>query len=160
MPFKIIDEQLVNSVAQTAQNSALKRSLYVMHESNDDKVHRLVSVIEPGSYLRPHRHLDPNKIEIFMILKGKLAVVEFAEDGRPSGHVILEAGKSPWGVEVPPASWHMSIALEPDTTVFTIVEGPWDPKTHKKFPTWAPLADDTQAVEAFVGKVRQELMLY
>lgn len=158
--LRLIDARLLNDVTSMAQNSTRRRSLYAFHDQNDDKLHRLLNVIEPDSYTRPHKHESPDKVEVFICLQGKLAIVEFADDGRIVNHVILEAGRSPWGVEVTPTTWHMSVALVPDTAVYEVVEGPWDPRTHKKFPTWAPAEEEKEEGEKFIARVRQELMLY
>lgn len=160
MPVRLIDDALINEVIQSAQNSARHRSLYNLHERNEEKVHRLIRVLEPESYIQPHKHESPNRTESFIILRGKLAVVIFADDGRISEHVVLEAGKSPWGVEVPSATWHTTLALEPDSTIFEVLQGPWDPKTHKKFPQWAPAETDQAGGQAFITRIREELMLY
>ncbi len=160
MPFRLINEQLVNEVSVAAQNSKRLRSYYTFHQSDRELTHRLVKAVEPGSYIRPHKHDKPDKSQSFISLRGKFVVVLFAEDGRVAEHVVLEAGKSPWGVEIPPTEWHTMMALEPGTVVYEVVEGPWDPTTHKTYPTWAPSDDDTVAATAFIGKIRQELMLY
>lgn len=161
MPFTVIDDKLMNDITAASQNSARRRSIYTFHTSNDDKMHRLLNVIQPDSYSRPHKHDEPDKVEVFIPLRGKMAVVIFAEDGRVAEHVVLQAGEtSPWGVEVPPKTWHMTLALEPDTAIYEVVEGPWDPATHKKFPTWAPAENDMAAAQDFIAKIRQELMLY
>jgi cupin fold WbuC family metalloprotein len=160
MLIKLIDDKLINEVIQSAQNSARRRSLYSLHERNEEKVHRLIRVLEPESYVQPHKHENPYRMESFIILRGKLTVVIFADDGRVSEHVVLEAGKSPWGVEVPGTIWHTTIALEPDTTLFEVLQGPWDPKTHKKLPQWAPTEADHVGGQAFIARIREELMLY
>ena len=161
MPFTVIDDKLMNDVTAAAQNSSRRRSLYNFHTGNEDKVHRMLNVIEPDSYIQPHKHEDPDKVEVFIPLRGKLLMVIFADDGRIAEHIVIKAGEtSPWGVEVPPKTWHMTLALEPDTAVYEVVEGPWDPTSHKKYPTWAPPEDDKEAAKAFIAKIRQELMLY
>jgi len=160
MLLKLIDDVLVNDVAEAAKNSARQRSSYSMHLSNEDKVQRLVSVLEPNSYVRPHKHENPDKVEIFVILRGKLLVAVFAEDGRVAEHLVLTAGQSPWGVEVPPGAWHMTLALEPATAIYEVVEGPWEEHSHKKYPDWAPAEEDKKAAQEFIARVRQELMLY
>ncbi len=160
MQLKLIDDSLVKDVTRAAENSARRRSSYAMHVSNDEKIQRLVSVLETDSYVRPHKHENPDKVEVFIVLQGKLLVVLFAEDGRISEHVVLEFGKSPWGVEVPPGAWHMTVALEPATALYEVVEGPWQDHSHKKYPTWAPAEEEKEAAQAFIARVRQELMLY
>lgn len=161
MPFTVIDDKLMNDVTAASRNSKRKRSLYSFHASNDDKVHRLLNVMQPESYSRPHKHEEPDKVEIFIPLRGKIAVIIFAEDGRPAEHIVIKAGEtSPWAVEVPVKTWHMTLALEPDTAVYQVVEGPWDPATHKKYPVWAPVEENQVEVKEFIAKIRQELMLY
>lgn len=160
MYLKLIDEVIVNDVTQTAVNSARRRSSYTMHLSNDDKIQRLVSVLEPDSYVRPHKHENPDKVEVFLILRGTLLLVVFADDGRIVEHVVLKAGQSPWGAEVPPGTWHMTMALEPATALYEVVEGPWQDHSHKKYPDWAPPEEDKSAAQAYMAGVRQELMLY
>lgn len=161
MPFTVIDDKLMNDVTAAAQNSSRHRSLYSFHTSNEDKIHRMLNVIEPDSYSRPHKHEDPDKTEVFIPLRGKIAIIIFAEDGRPAEHIVIKGGEtSPWGVEVPPKTWHMTLALEPDTAVYEVVEGPWDPSTHKKYPAWAPEENNETAAQDFIARLRQELMLY
>jgi cupin fold WbuC family metalloprotein len=160
MPFRFINEQLINEVSTAAKNSSLQRSYFTFHQSDQELAHRLVKAVEPGSYIRPHKHNKPDKSQTFIVLRGKFVVVLFAEDGRVSEHVVLEAGKSPWGVEIPPTEWHMMMALETGTVVYEVVEGPWDPTTHKTYPTWAPDENDEPAAQGFIAKIRQELMLY
>ena len=160
MPFILIDETLASEAIQAARNSTRHRSLYPLHKRNEDKVHRLLRALEPDSYVAPHRHDHQNHTESFIVLKGKLAVVLFADDGRPSEHVVLTAGVSPWGVEVPAGTWHTTLALEPGTVLFEVLEGPWNPATHKQFPSWAVSESDVAAGQAFIVRLREDLMLY
>lgn len=160
MQLKTIDDNIVKDVATASVNSSRRRSSYAMHLTSDDKIQRLVSVLEPDSYVRPHKHEDPDKVEVFIVLKGRLLVAVFAQDGRVSEHIVLEAGKSPWGVEIPPGLWHMTLALEPDTAFYEVVEGPWQEDSHKKYPDWSPAEEDKSGGAEFIAKVRQELMLY
>ena len=45
------------------------------HKSESEPANRLLNAIEPGSYIRPHRHLDPNKDETMVVLKGSLGML-------------------------------------------------------------------------------------
>lgn len=161
MPFTLIDDKLMNEVTAAAQNNSRRRSSYAFHRSNQESLQRLVSVFEPDTYVRPHKHTDGDKVEVFIPLRGKFVLVTFADDGRVAEHVVLEAGEtSPWGAEVPPGTWHTIIALAPDTAVYRVGSGPWTEQAHKQYPTWAPQEEDGEAGQAFVARVRQELMLY
>ncbi len=160
MSLKLINSETIKEVAATAQNSSRHRSIYTYHDNNADKLHRMINVIEPDSYIQPHKHEDPDKTEVFIILQGKLLVVIMADDGRVMESVTLEAGKSPWGVEVPPGVWHTTVSLEPDTAIYEVLEGPWDPKTHKKLAPFAPAETEIAAGQKYIASLRQELMLY
>ncbi|MBU1038681.1 WbuC family cupin fold metalloprotein [Patescibacteria group bacterium] len=160
MSFKLLDDNLINEIAAAAQNSARRRSLYTFHQDNDDKIHRLLNVIQPDSYVRPHKHQSPDKVEVMVVLQGKLAMVEFAEDGRPASQIILTAKVSPYVLEIESNTWHMSIALEADTAVYIVTEGPWQPATHKIMAPWSPEEQDTVAAQKYLAGLRQELMLY
>ena len=66
--MKIIDEQLLNETQAKAMKSPRLRMNYNFHEQLDDPINRLLNAMEPGTYLRPHRHLNPAKDEIFLLL--------------------------------------------------------------------------------------------
>lgn len=72
--MKIIDKQLLDKTSEQAKQSPRLRMNYNFHERLDDPVNRLLNAMEPGSYIRPHRHLDPDKDEIFLLLRGKAVV--------------------------------------------------------------------------------------
>lgn len=54
---------------------------YNFHEQLDDPVNRLLNAMEPDTYIRPHRHLNPDKDEIFLLLRGKAMLFIFDNDG-------------------------------------------------------------------------------
>ena len=71
--MKIINEQLLDETQAKALQSPRLRMNYNFHEKLDDPINRLLNAMEPGTYLRPHRHLNPAKDEIFLLLRGKVA---------------------------------------------------------------------------------------
>ena len=79
--MKIINEQLLDETQAKALQSPRLRMNYNFHERLDDPINRLLNAMEPGTYLRPHRHLNPAKDEIFLLLRGKVAVFLFDEEG-------------------------------------------------------------------------------
>ncbi len=40
------------------------------HKQNSDTLHRMLNAVQPDSYVRPHRHLDPPKAEAWILLQG------------------------------------------------------------------------------------------
>ncbi|MBI5165767.1 MAG: WbuC family cupin fold metalloprotein [Magnetospirillum sp.] len=93
-----------------------------LHAVLEDPIQRLVNALEPGTYIRPHRH-GPGVWEAFILLRGRAAVLTFDEDGRVAERVELAAD----GVvvaELAEGTRHTIVSLAPDTAVFEIKPGP------------------------------------
>lgn len=98
----------------------------------------MLNALQPGSYVRPHRHLSPPKAESIVLLRGKLGFVTFLDDGSVDRRLVLAAGSASFGVDCHPGLFHTIFALEPDTVVFEVKPGPYDPASDKDFAPWAP----------------------
>ena len=59
----IIDEDLLNKVSEQAKTSPRLRMNYNFHQSLEDKCHRFLNAVEPGTKVEIHRH--PTKDESF-----------------------------------------------------------------------------------------------
>jgi cupin fold WbuC family metalloprotein len=59
--LRLLDRALLDAVSSDAAARPRLRANYNFHPADDFPAHRLLNAIEPGSYLPPHRHLDPNK---------------------------------------------------------------------------------------------------
>ncbi len=114
------------------------RNLHAM----DDRVHRLFNAIEPGSYIRPHRHLHPPKAETMVLAAGRLGFLSFREDGTVADRVVLDAAGETFGVDVPPGVWHTFVSLAPGTVVFEAKEGPYVAPGELDAASWAPAEGD------------------
>ncbi len=144
--IEIINNSQLNNIISEAQSSVRKRKNHNYHKTFSDPINRMLNAIEPGSYIQPHKHEDPDKREIFLLLKGKLAVVFFNNAGKPVEHVILE-NKENYGVEISPSVWHTIIALETGTVVYEIKDGPYSVSDDKNFADWAPKEGDDNCRE-------------
>ena len=98
--MKIINEQLLDETQAKALQSPRLRMNYNFHEKLDDPINRLLNAMEPGTYLRPHRHLNPAKDEIFLLLRGKVAVFLFDEEGNITEKTILNPKEGAYGAEI------------------------------------------------------------
>lgn len=78
--MKVIDRDLLDKVAAEAKGSPRLRMNYNFHQSLDDKYHRFLNALEPGTIIPIHHH--PTKDETFIILRGKVKVSTFNDDGR------------------------------------------------------------------------------
>ena len=85
-----ISDKLIRQVAAKARNSKRKRLNYNFHKSYNEKVQRLLNVAYPGTYIRPHKHENPDKVEVFIILNGKVKIiVDNEEDYLEKGDAVL-----------------------------------------------------------------------
>tara|TARA_B110000211_G_scaffold36730_1_gene36958 strand:+ start:85 stop:585 length:501 start_codon:yes stop_codon:yes gene_type:complete len=141
--FVLYDEILQDLTLQ-ADLSARSRQTVNIHASYQEPCQRLLNAINIGSYIPPHRHsLDPKK-ELLVAIRGKFAVIEFSGDGLFSGSTIFGSEKycvsseSSYGVEIPVDSWHTVIALEPESVLLEVKEGPFDVNSTKEIAPWAP----------------------
>lgn len=144
--IKKIDSDILGKVISEAKKAGRKRKNYNYHQSFNDPINRMLNAVEPGSYVQPHKHENPDKREVFLLLKGKLLVVFFDNKGNISEHILLDNINN-FGVEIPPAVWHTIIALEPGTVVYEIKDGPYSPADDKNFANWAPNEEDAECKE-------------
>jgi cupin fold WbuC family metalloprotein len=120
-----------------ARLSPRRRRNRNLHEM-DDGAPRLFNAIEPGSYVRPHRHRSPPKAETMVVVSGRLGLLVFDEEGSIRETAVLEAGGETFGVEVPAGAWHSFVSLAPGTVVFEAKEGPYVSPGGGDSAAWAP----------------------
>lgn len=141
--LRVITQFEIDDLIFQAKKSPRKRTMLRLHEHHEP-VQRMVNAMIPGTYIPPHKHENPDKVELFSILKGRIAVLQFDDMGEVQGVVILEAHGQNKIVDIPPRTYHTLIALEPSASL-EIIQGPYDEKTHKRFASWAPLEDNSKA---------------
>lgn len=145
--FAVVDAALLERKAADATANARLREMHLFHGSDASSLHRMLNAVEPGSYIRPHRHLHPPKAECFIILRGRAGFIFFDDKGRAADAdlVLLDAHGGPFAVDIRPGVWHMLISLSPGSVLFEIKPGPYDPLDDKDFAPWAPAPDDPDA---------------
>jgi cupin fold WbuC family metalloprotein len=104
----------------------------------DDPVHRLLNAIEPGSYVRPHRHLDPSKTETILMVRGALGLIVFDKMGVLREATRLEVHGGASGADLPVGVWHTLVSLEPGTVFFETKPGPYVSPKAGDVAAWAP----------------------
>lgn len=136
--LKIVSEKSLSELSQKAALLPRKRLNFNFHEDLADPINRMLNAIEPGTYLQPHKHENPDKREVFIVLRGSLIVVIFDNSGNPVDFVLLDPLNGNHAIEVPPGVWHSVISLETGTVVFEIKDGPYQQISDKNFASWAP----------------------
>lgn len=154
-PLRPIDRAAVDRARALAAASPRRRGLVRYHD-HAEPLQRMLNALEPESYVRPHRHADPAKLEIFLALAGRALVLTFDDAGRVTSCAELAAAGPCWGVEIPAGTWHSVVSLEPGTTLYEFIEGAFDPATHKDFAPWAP-PEGSEEGRLFLAALRARL---
>jgi len=123
--MKLIDKQLFDDVSRQAQKSVRLRMNYNFHQSLEDKCHRMLNAVEPGTVVPIHRH--PTKDESYVILRGKVRVTTHNDDGSIIEDVVLSQESGNYGVNIPKNVWHKLESLESGSVIFECKEGPFVP---------------------------------
>ncbi len=103
MNMKIIDQKRLDRLSNEAAAAERRRQNLNLHDDYADPCQRLFNAMEPGTYVRPHRHLDPPKAECFMAIRGRMALIVFADDGQVDRIVPFGDGCETVAIDLPPA---------------------------------------------------------
>lgn len=139
--MRTLDRHGIAEMARDAAATARGRTHQLWHVDHGDPVQRLAMVLQPGSYVRPHRHDVPPKWETLMLLSGHIALIVFDDDGCIVERITLSR-RGVVVAELPPATWHSLVALEPGSALFEFKQGPFAPST---FAAWSPAEGDASA---------------
>ena len=155
--MKLIDKKLLDATTEKAKLSPRLRMNHNFHERLDDPVNRLINALEPDTYIRPHRHLDPNKDEAYLLLRGKAAVFIFDDEGNITEQYLLDPLQGVYGGDIKAGEWHALLILESGTVLYEAKEGPFAPLSSENFASWSPDPEDTEAVKIYLNRLKKEL---
>lgn len=141
--IRTITQELLNDLLAQAAQSERGRVPYRFHEHHET-VQRMLNAITPGSYITPHKHESPDKVEMIAPLVGSAALLQFSDTGTVEQIFILEADGPVRGVDIPPRVYHNFVALTP-CVVLEIIQGPYQAETHKQFASWSPKEGSPEA---------------
>lgn len=120
--MKVIDLELLDKVSSEAKESPRLRMNYNFHQSLEDKCHRFLNAVEPGTIVSIHHHVT--KDETFILLRGKVRVLTYNDEGRVLEDVVLSHEDGRYGVDIPKNTWHTIEAME-SSVIFEVKEGPF-----------------------------------
>lgn len=140
-----IDKSLLDSLSAKARQTKRKRLNQNFHPVPEATLQRMLNAMEPETYIQPHKHENPDKVEVFFCLRGRLLVVEYDEDGSIADHIVLDAATENYGCEIAARKWHSIICLEPGSVAYEVKDGPYDPSDDKHFASWAPAETNPDA---------------
>ncbi len=153
---QLIDRPLIDQLVGRARQSPRRRMNHNFHASLEENPSRFLNIFLRGSYVRPHRHIDPPKSESFIVLEGRLAVFIFDDDGRVTRSEVLAPDRGVFGVDLDPGVWHTVTAVSREAICFEVKPGPYVPASDKDFASWAPGESDPAAA-AYLETLVQSL---
>jgi dTDP-4-dehydrorhamnose 3,5-epimerase-like enzyme len=53
-------------------------------------------------------------------------------------------------VEIPTGTWHNLAVLSEEAVLYEVIDGSFDPMTHKRFAPWAPSEGEPEAAQAYL----------
>ena len=155
--IRTITRGMIDDLIAEAAQSPRKRTIYRLHD-HEDPVQRMVNAMVPGTYTPPHKHENPDKVELFSILVGKIAVIHFSETGDIDDVAVLDAEGAVRVVDIAPRTYHALVVLQPSAAV-EIIQGPYNAQTHKQFAAWSP-AEGSHEASAYLKQLEQRVLAY
>ena len=119
----IIDQALVDKVSSEAKESARLRMNYNFHQSPDDKCHRFLNAVEPGTIVPIHRHKGSS--ETCVCIRGHFEEYFYNEQGNLTETIDMVPGGTILNIEK--GQWHSLKCLESGTILFEAKDGAYHP---------------------------------
>ena len=144
-----LDDALLGAVSARAAASGRRRMNHNLHH-HDDGVQRFLNALQPGTYVRPHRHRRETPgagFECFVVLQGSIGLLVLDAAGLVIHSQRLQAGGPVHGVELAEDQFHTLVALSPDAVLLELKQGPYRPTEDKDFLASFP-AEGTPAAAA------------
>lgn len=145
--IQTLGRELFRHLIEQAQRSPRLRINHNFHTSMEDNPHRFLNVMMKGTYIAPHRHLDPPKAEAFLVLEGEVAFLIFDDLGRVVRTEVV--GADPIGIDLPVGVWHTLTPVTEHAVCYEVKPGPYLAANDKDFAPWAPREGDP-AVPAYL----------
>ncbi len=129
--------------SEAAANSPRLRAHRNFHPQLSDPVQRLAIAMEPGTYVRPHRH--PHTFELLLPLSGRFVVLNFDEAGVVTRRVVL--GEECMALEMDAGIWHAVLSLDKGGVIFEVKHGGYQPVAEQDVAAWAPAEGEPGTAE-------------
>ena len=120
----------------------------------EENPHRFLNVMARGTYVTPHRHLDPPKTEAFLVLSGEIAFFVFDDEGNVIERRNL--GGDAIGIDIAAGVWHSLAVLSDVAVCYEVKPGPYVQANDKDFATWAPREGDPRCAEYLARLLEHE----
>ena len=159
-----ISQSMLDELLLEARTAPRLRAIRRLHGGDWEHAHRMLNALVPGTYVRPHYHPDRYQGEGFILLRGRMALLIFDDQGDvDSGRSrVLRAGVAGvagvaglpglmdnycLGIDLPPRVWHGLVALE-ESVIYEVKGQPvggYAQANDKCFAPWAPEEGSNEA---------------
>lgn len=143
--MKTITQNDLQQQSAAAAQAPRLRAHRNFHPELSDPVQRLAIAMEPGTYIRPHRH--PHTFELLLPLSGRFLVLNFDEQGTVTRRVVL--GEECKVIEMDAGTWHAVLSLDHGGVIFEVKHGGYQPVAEQDSASWAP-AEGQPGTEALM----------
>ena len=136
--FFQLSEEMIQKGLKASRESDRLRMILPIHRKQEAEVQRMINFLQPGTYIRPHKHPMAHASESLILISGSIRFYTFDEDGKVL--TVNEVGSKPiYGVvDIEPGVWHSFIVLEENTMLFECKKGPYSAIKDKTFASWSP----------------------
>ncbi len=145
-PIQLVTTALLNATIERAKQSPRLRMNHNFHASDDANIHRFLNAFVRGTYVAPHRHINPPKPEVFLALAGRIAFFVFDDQGAITCCFRLGEGGL-IGVDVQAGVWHGMVVLGESAVIYEVKPGPFVPTSDKDFAPFAPREGDSAVAD-------------
>jgi cupin fold WbuC family metalloprotein len=147
-PF-VFGKECLDKLTDAAKASVRHRKNLDFHGEASHPAQRLLNAVEPGSYVRPHRHPEPLKDETLIAVRGSFGLVFFDEGGTVAKTAIIRANGDAIGANIHGGVFHSLVSLESGSVFFEAKAGPYNPQSDKEWAPWAPPEGHDDAADYF-----------
>lgn len=118
-----INDLIIEDLLKKAKENIRLRENLCLHESQKDKVQKMINVLIPGTKVPIHCHLNSN--ETLVLLRGSIFVIYYDKQGTETKRFFLSTSKNQL-IDIKRGQWHSVFVNEP-VVLFEVKEGPYRP---------------------------------
>ena len=152
-PVFTLTDELIQQGIRGSKESDRRRIILPIHRVQNAEVQRMINFLQPGTYIRPHKHPLNHATESLVLIQGAILFFTFSDIGEVETRRKVDSKPLSGVLDIEPNVWHSFIVLEPDTILFECKRGPYDAETDKIFAPWAPEEGSDEADGWHDGKV-------
>lgn len=133
-----LSEEMIKHGLKASRESGRKRMILPIHRKQEAEVQRMINFLQPGTYIRPHKHPLSHASESLVLIHGSIRFYTFDQDGTVLSINDVHSKPFPGIVDIEPRVWHSFIVMKENTILFECKKGPYNAETDKTFAEWSP----------------------